>query len=186
MKKSKKARLDTLSKLIEILIDKLTSIVIEEGEPYVEYKIPINSNKTYTNFSEKYTESDEKPSVLDFSNHEDALPYNVYISKSPIHGNGLFSNVIFLAKDSSIVISHHVGCDIDNLGNIIRASDKKNWKREPAGAFINHSFTPNCYLELNDTTGEVWLKAKYDILTHEELTVDYTKYPCGKKLSIKY
>ena len=84
---------------------------------------------------------------------------NLYVTKSVIHGNGIFTKEN-LKKDDIIGVSHVI---YDNIWYQVR----------PIGIFYNHSNTPNCIVK---TEGNINLViANQDIYIDEELTVDYTK-----------
>ena len=84
---------------------------------------------------------------------------NIYIGKSKINGRGLFTTDD-LKNGDVIGVSHVVH---DNF-----------WYQVfPIGIFYNHSENPNCIVE---TKGNINLViASRDIVSDEELVVDYTK-----------
>ena len=84
---------------------------------------------------------------------------NLYVTKSVIHGNGLFTKENF-KKDDIIGISHVL---YDNIWHQVR----------PIGIFYNHSNNPNCTVKTENNIN--LLVANRDIYIDEELTVDYTK-----------
>ena len=52
----------------------------------------------------------------------------------------------------------------------------RNWSRDAAvdgniARFVNHSCTPNCWIEVQETT--IWIRAAKPIAKGEELTYDY-------------
>ena len=84
---------------------------------------------------------------------------DVYIEKSSIHGNGLFT-----AEDLK---------EGDIVGVCHTAYNRYWYIVHPYGTMYNHSFNPNCIVK---TEGNVNLFiTKRDIKKDEELTVDYTK-----------
>ena len=84
---------------------------------------------------------------------------SVYITKSDIHGNGLFTN------------DNLVKCDI--IGVCHTTYDRHWYVVHPYGTMYNHSFDSNCIVK---TDGNInLLIADKDILKGEELTVNYTK-----------
>lgn len=90
------------------------------------------------------------------------LPEGVYIASSAIHGMGLFTQKpIKSGYDFGIT---HVADDRFPDGYI----------RTPFGAFINHSYTPNCeVVEVEDT---LHIRTIKDIKAEEELTLNYAPY----------
>ena len=84
---------------------------------------------------------------------------NVYITKSVIHGNGLFIKEDL--KEGDVV-------------GVCHAAYNNNWYViHPYGTMYNHSSEPNCIVK---TEGDInLLIAKRYIYEDEELTVDYTK-----------
>jgi SET domain-containing protein len=54
----------------------------------------------------------------------------------------------------------------------------RNWSRDAAvggnlARFINHSCTPNCWIEVDGKTRTIWVRAAKQILKGQELTYDY-------------
>lgn len=54
----------------------------------------------------------------------------------------------------------------------------RNWSRDAAvggndARFINHSCTPNCWIEVEPKTKTIWVRASKTIRKGEELTYDY-------------
>ena len=52
------------------------------------------------------------------------------------------------------------------------------WSRDAAvggniARFINHSCTPNCWIEIDSRTRTIWIRASRPVRTGEELTYDY-------------
>lgn len=76
----------------------------------------------------------------------------IRIGRSPIHGDGVFAMRTFAAGD---VIAPA------RIGN----------QRTPVGRFVNHARNPNCVMALQGE--EIVLVAVQDVLTDDELTVDY-------------
>ena len=105
------------------------------------------------------------------------LPDGLIIQKSPIQGQGLFTNK-FIEGNISLGLCHIV---ID--GEIIRT---------PLGGFINHSDEPNCIkvketvsvdygdLKSPDISYRYTLFTLRDIKAWEELTIKYTFYEVKK------
>lgn len=97
------------------------------------------------------------------------LPSFLTIKESPIHGLGLFTNAE-LVGEFALGISH-----LENLYSEV--AFEGDLVRLPLGGFINHSATPNCTIVRD---GRVYyLETAQTINKGEELTVDYTKCPCG-------
>ena len=84
---------------------------------------------------------------------------NIYIAKSNIHGQGVFSTGSL--KEGDIVGVSHV------------TYDRVWYQVFPIGIFYNHSITPNCIVTTDDNVNLV--VTNRDIEKDEELTVDYTK-----------
>jgi SET domain-containing protein len=92
------------------------------------------------------------------------LPEDLTIKNSDIHGLGLFATK-YINSDVELGISH-----IETNKNLIRT---------PLGGFINHSKDFNCVIV---KIFEYYiLITEKEIRAGEELTVDYSKYNCGKK-----
>ena len=93
------------------------------------------------------------------------LPKELTIKKSKIHGQGVFATEK-IQIGSELGITHHIihpdsefECDI---------------VRTPLGGFINHSETPNCFIQ---EQGLIYvLYVIKPIKANEELTVYYTLY----------
>jgi SET domain-containing protein len=54
----------------------------------------------------------------------------------------------------------------------------RNWSRDAArggnvARFINHSCTPNCWIEVDGKTKTIWVRAAKQIRKGQELTYDY-------------
>lgn len=117
----------------------------------------------------------------------------VLLKESPIHGLGGFAGGP-IPKDARVIeylgqrISKQESlrrCEADNQFIFALSPDEDldgNVDWNPA-RFLNHSCSPNCDAELED--GRIWIVARRDILTGEELTFnygfdleDYKKYPC--------
>jgi SET domain-containing protein len=54
----------------------------------------------------------------------------------------------------------------------------RNWSRDAAvggniARFINHSCTPNCWIEVDGKTRTIWVRAAKSIRKGQELTYDY-------------
>lgn len=92
------------------------------------------------------------------------LPYGFYIGNSTIEGNGLFTSLNL--KSGEIIGRSHRWINDELI-------------REPLGAFINFSSTPNCNIIKSEyKLGEYLLVTLRDI-NNEEITVDYYKSDCG-------
>ena len=107
--------------------------------------------------------------------------------KSRLHGYGVFA-LETINKNTRI---------IDYAGELIsnRQSEKRedkylskgciwvfrvnrNWSRDAAvggnvARFINHSCTPNCWIEVDGKTRTIWVRAAKQIRKGQELTYDY-------------
>ena len=105
--------------------------------------------------------------------------------RSTVHGMGVFA-LQPISKNTRI---------IDYAGELVRNSESeareerylaegciwvfrvnRNWSRDAAvggnlARFINHSCTPNCWIEIVDRT--IWIRASRTIRAGEELTYDY-------------
>jgi hypothetical protein len=94
---------------------------------------------------------------------EQDLPY--YVGPSDIHGKGLHARKKF-NKDE--VIGRAAGPVLSDKPIVVSSM----------GKMINHSWTPNCHINLNTANNEPFydLTASQDIDPDEELTVDYRKY----------
>lgn len=117
-----------------------------------------------------FTENDYKP-----------LPEKLTVSKSSIHGLGIF------AKENIYLLSCRECSEYVTHVDVYHKSGKTKLLRTPLGGFINHSFTPNCKLDKYiDGFYHYFLKPTRDILAGEELTIDYTKEFCGKEYNIGF
>ena len=101
-------------------------------------------------------------------NEETYLPLNngLEITKSKIHGHGLFATEAIKAN-TSLGTSHIL---LDDDGELIRT---------PLGGLYNHSETPNCVkVQVGNTRHSIsWqLMTIKDIKPGEEITVKYTFY----------
>ena len=107
--------------------------------------------------------------------------------KSKLHGYGVFA-LETINKNKRI---------IDYAGELIsnRQSEKRedrylskgciwvfrvnrNWSRDAAvggniARFVNHSCTPNCWIEVDGKTKTIWIRAAKQIRKGQELTYDY-------------
>lgn len=90
------------------------------------------------------------------------LLFGLFIAKSKIEGQGLFTN-INIKKNIDLGVSH-----IKFKNELIRL---------PLGGFVNHSYTPNCKLvileELHYEFQNFYLISTQDIKQNEELTLNY-------------
>ena len=97
-----------------------------------------------------------------------ALPDNLIIKDSPIHGQGLFAKVD-ISIGSELGESH---CFLmQNYDLETKTWERKEWMRKPMGAFLNHSSDPNVTVEVRENNA--FLIATKDILEGEEITVTY-------------
>ena len=107
--------------------------------------------------------------------------------KSKLHGHGVFA-LETINKNKRII--DYAGELISNsqsepredryLNNgciwVFRVNSK--WSRDAAvggniARFINHSCTPNCYIDVDGKTRTIWVRASKKIRKGEELTYDY-------------
>ena len=84
---------------------------------------------------------------------------NIYITKSVIHGRGLFTT------------DDLKGGDVVGVSHVLY--DGAWYQVWPIGVFYNHSSDPNCTVKTEDNIN--LLVANKDIYKDEELTADYTK-----------
>ena len=89
-----------------------------------------------------------------------ALPEGLFVSESPVAGQGLFSRKD-LAVGTKLGLSHIILHD-----EIIRT---------PLGGFINHSDNPNC-AKYEYENGRYFIEVIKPIGPMEELTLKYTFY----------
>ena len=106
------------------------------------------------------------------------LPDSIELSKSSIHGYGLFAKTC-IVKGTILGISH-VYHDLFPDG----------WIRTPLGGYYNHSETPNCELITNNMdegflTEIKLLQTIKDIKKGTELTCTYTIWKMPKDINIK-
>jgi len=107
--------------------------------------------------------------------------------RSKLHGFGVFAREA-INKNTRI---------IDYAGELVRNTEtgarearylkqgciwvfrvNRAWSRDAAvggniGRFINHSCTPNCWVEIVPGTKTIWIRASRQIRPGEELTYDY-------------
>lgn len=95
------------------------------------------------------------------------FPPGTELRKSQIHGYGVFATE--LLKKNRVLGVTHVFVDEKLI-------------RTPFGGLINHSDTPNAYLESRqyENHKEYFLVLKKDIEEGEELTLKYGDAVCGK------
>ena len=86
------------------------------------------------------------------------LPKGLTIQQSKIDGQGLFSKKLFGAGEC-FGLTHQF------------LNKKHQWVRTPLGGFINHSETPNCFIN-NEGSQRVLYSVRH-IKKNEELTVYY-------------
>lgn len=107
--------------------------------------------------------------------------------KSKLHGFGVFA-LETINKNKRII--DYAGELISNKQSESR-EDKylskgciwvfrvnRNWSRDAAvggniARFINHSCTPNCWIEVDGKTKTIWVRAAKQIRKGQELTYDY-------------
>jgi SET domain-containing protein len=107
--------------------------------------------------------------------------------KSKLHGYGVFA-LETINKNKRII--DYAGELISNKQSESR-EDKylskgciwvfrvnRNWSRDAAvggniARFINHSCTPNCWIEVDGKTKTIWVRAAKQIRKGQELTYDY-------------
>ena len=82
------------------------------------------------------------------------------IKKSKVHGLGLFAEVDFAA-----------GTDFGETHVFVVNKNRRDWVRTPLGGFINHSETPNCYI--NTESEDRTLYSVRPVKKGEEITVYY-------------
>ena len=115
-----------------------------------------------------------------------ALP-KIERKKSKLHGFGVFA-LETINKNKRII--DYAGELISNKQSESR-EDKylskgciwvfrvnRNWSRDAAvggniARFINHSCTPNCWIEVDAKTKTIWVRASRQIRKGEELVYDY-------------
>lgn len=88
--------------------------------------------------------------------------YGIFeLRESPIHGLGIF------VKGSGL-ISCDIATHYDIGGQLVRT---------PIGGFINHSDSPNCYIEFYETFfgGVYILRSHSPLYNGQEITLDYNK-----------
>ncbi|MFW8602459.1 SET domain-containing protein-lysine N-methyltransferase [Desulfobacterota bacterium M19] len=95
-----------------------------------------------------------------------------YVSKSLIHGKGIFLSSI-TKKDVTIGIAFG---HIRNTG-----SSDKDYASSELGKFVNHSDYPNLIAELKGS--DIYYVTKKKIIAHNELTVNYINLPIIGKLN---
>lgn len=107
--------------------------------------------------------------------------------KSKLHGYGVFA-LETINKNKRII--DYAGELISNKQSESREDRylkkgciwvfrvNRNWSRDAAvggnnARFINHSCTPNCWIEVDGKTKTIWVRASRQIRKGEELTYDY-------------
>ena len=88
------------------------------------------------------------------------LPNGLTILESKIEGLGLYAQEDFLA-----------GYEFGETHVFAVSKNRREWVRTPLGGFINHSETPNCYI--NTEGEERRLYSVRPIKSGEEITVYY-------------
>jgi SET domain-containing protein len=105
----------------------------------------------------------------------------VSIAPSSIHGTGAFAEQ-FIPSGQKVL--QYIGEKISKRESVRRCSENNEYifflneefdldgnVPENQARFLNHSCSPNCVAELMD--GEIWILARRDIHSGEELTFDY-------------
>ena len=107
--------------------------------------------------------------------------------KSKLHGYGVFA-LQSINKNKRII--DYAGELITNKQSVSREDRylskgciwvfrvNRNWSRDAAvggnvARFINHSCTPNCWIEVDGKTKTIWVRAAKPIRKGQELTYDY-------------
>jgi len=107
--------------------------------------------------------------------------------KSKLHGYGVFA-LETINKNKRII--DYAGELISNKQSESREDRylkkgciwvfrvNRNWSRDAAvggniARFINHSCTPNCWIEVDGKTRTIWIRASRQIRKGEELVYDY-------------
>jgi len=99
-----------------------------------------------------------------------ALPDNLTIKDSPIHGQGLFANED-ISAGTELGESH---CFLMQDYDVeTKTWSRKEWIRRPIGAFLNHSTNPNVTVDVQGSGNTAFLVAIKDIPEGEEITVTY-------------
>ncbi len=99
-----------------------------------------------------------------------ALPDNLIIKDSPIHGQGLFANED-ISAGTELGESH---CFLMQDYDVeTKTWSRKEWIRRPIGAFLNHSTNPNVTVDVQGSGNTAFLVAIKDIPEGEEITVTY-------------
>jgi len=107
--------------------------------------------------------------------------------KSKLHGYGVFA-LETINKNKRII--DYAGELISNKQSESREDRylskgciwvfrvNRNWSRDAAvggniARFVNHSCTPNCWIEVDGKTRTIWIRAAKQIRKGQELTYDY-------------
>ena len=91
---------------------------------------------------------------------------NYYISKSNIQGVGVFTKKdISKNKTIGIVMSNKIPTNILFIPLITN----------DLGKYINHSFSPNCYLSYDKNKYLYYIKSSKSLKKHTEITLNYNK-----------
>jgi len=105
--------------------------------------------------------------IIEFSEGFKALPDNIEIKDSSIHGQGLFAKED-IPSNTDVGESHlFLMQDWDG-----ETWGRKEWMRTALGAFLNHSEDPNCTVSLDYAVGK--LITTKSISAGTELTITYT------------
>ena len=111
----------------------------------------------------EWTESDSDYDLMAEKSFEDTytpLYQGLTIKESEVHGLGLFAEMNFDA-----------GMDFGETHVFVVNRSRRDWVRTPLGGFINHSETPNCYI--NTESEDRTLYSIRPIKKGEEITVYY-------------
>jgi hypothetical protein len=93
---------------------------------------------------------------------KETVNQDLYIGKSNIHGDGLFSNISILSNETFTPIGDATLLPDEDALNIY-------------GKHINHSANPNATVEITDT--DIVLNSIKPINAGDEIVVDYTALP---------
>jgi SET domain-containing protein len=113
---------------------------------------------------------------------------NIIRKRSKLHGFGVFAREP-INKNKRII--DYAGELIHNSKSGVREARylkqgciwvfrvNRAWSRDAAvggndARFINHSCTPNCWIEIEPTTRTIWIRASRRIEPGEELVYDYS------------
>lgn len=89
---------------------------------------------------------------------------NYYVAKSKIHGNGCFANKL-------INKNQVIGTGIVIIGGFFPHIT------QDLGKWLNHSYTPNCFLYYRAKDNNYYIVANKNINKNDELTLNYVYTP---------